>query len=155
MRIGSQRVHLVGIGGAGMSALARLLKGIGADISGSDKVGNSVVTTLLEQGISVWTGHHVERLHGGNGYVIRSAAAARPSEDHVRFRTPTGRELQYAHLVVTGADGAPVEAALSVPAPDRVRIVVADAGAAYPLSILFAPSIGANSQPGSRGNVSP
>ncbi len=88
-----------------MSALARLLKGIGADVSGSDKVGNSVVSTLLEQGIKVWTGHQVERLHGENGYVIRSAAVP-PTDPEVRECERRGfTSLLYAESVGRLSEG--------------------------------------------------
>ena len=55
MRLGSRRFHLVGVGGAGMSALARLLKGIGADVTGSDSTGGAVIELLRSEGLPVWT----------------------------------------------------------------------------------------------------
>ncbi|MCK5944739.1 MAG: UDP-N-acetylmuramate--L-alanine ligase, partial [Planctomycetes bacterium] len=70
----SRRFHFVGVGGAGMSGLARLLAGIGGEISGSDATGGSVVDCLRKEGQSVWTGCQPERIDGADGYVIRSAA---------------------------------------------------------------------------------
>ncbi len=74
VRIGSERVHLVGVGGAGMSALARLFHGIGGDLTGSDRAANAVVTALQAEGVRVWGGQHPERIEGEDGYVVRSAA---------------------------------------------------------------------------------
>ena len=39
----SRRFHFVGVGGAGMSGLARLLSGAGGVVSGSDCAGGSIV----------------------------------------------------------------------------------------------------------------
>ena len=85
MRLGSSRFHLVGVGGAGMSALARLLHGIGAQVTGSDAAGGEVVDRLKVDGIPVWIGSRPERVMGEDGYVVRSAAVP-----------PTDREVEHA-----------------------------------------------------------
>jgi UDP-N-acetylmuramate--alanine ligase len=51
------RVHIVGIGGAGMSGLARLLSEMGCAVSGSDAAYSPTVEELLESGIQVHVGH--------------------------------------------------------------------------------------------------
>ncbi len=43
----SRRFHFVGVGGSGMSGLARLLSGVGGEVSGSDQVGGAVVDGLF------------------------------------------------------------------------------------------------------------
>jgi len=68
------RFHFVGVGGAGMSGLARLLAGSGMNVTGSDQGGGAVVEQLARDGVEVWTGCQPERLGGEDGYVIRSAA---------------------------------------------------------------------------------
>ncbi|MBL8735886.1 MAG: UDP-N-acetylmuramate--L-alanine ligase [Planctomycetes bacterium] len=68
------RFHFVGVGGAGMSGLARLLAGSGMNVTGSDQGGGAVVEQLARDGVEVWTGCQPERLSGEDGYVIRSAA---------------------------------------------------------------------------------
>lgn len=68
------RFHFVGVGGAGMSGLARLLAGSGMNVTGSDQGGGAVVEQLGRDGVEVWTGCQPERLAGEDGYVIRSAA---------------------------------------------------------------------------------
>lgn len=68
------RFHFVGVGGAGMSGLARLLAGSGMNVTGSDQGGGAVVEQLVRDGVEVWTGCQPERLAGEDGYVIRSAA---------------------------------------------------------------------------------
>ncbi|MCB9876173.1 MAG: UDP-N-acetylmuramate--L-alanine ligase [Planctomycetes bacterium] len=75
----SRRFHFVGVGGSGMSGLARLLGGIGGVVTGSDQGGGAILARLGEEGHDVWTGCHPERISGADGYVIRSAAV--PSAD--------------------------------------------------------------------------
>ena len=53
----AQRIHLVGIGGAGMSALAKILVSSGHLVSGSDLRAGAVLQGLTELGVEVWEGH--------------------------------------------------------------------------------------------------
>ncbi|MBP8301392.1 MAG: UDP-N-acetylmuramate--L-alanine ligase [Planctomycetes bacterium] len=75
----SRRFHFVGVGGSGMSGLARLLRGSGADLSGSDMSGGQLLDALAERGCDIWVGCQPSRIVGEDGYVIRSAAV--PSSD--------------------------------------------------------------------------
>ena len=50
-------VHLVGIGGCGMSGLAHLLLDLGFAVSGSDLQENAEVRQLRERGAQVFEGH--------------------------------------------------------------------------------------------------
>ena len=52
------RIHIVGIAGAGMSALAKLLIGNGHDVSGSDLRGGPGLDVLDAMGADVVVGHH-------------------------------------------------------------------------------------------------
>jgi len=72
----SQRFHLVGVGGSGMSGLARLLLDSSSELSGSDAVVGEVLGGLIAQCEDVWLGCHPERIRGSDGYVIRSAAVS-------------------------------------------------------------------------------
>jgi len=51
------RVHIVGVAGAGMSALAVYLKGFGCEVSGCDAANATVLQQLRERGIAVATSH--------------------------------------------------------------------------------------------------
>jgi UDP-N-acetylmuramate--alanine ligase len=67
------RVHLVGIGGAGMSAIARVLREAGYEVSGSDQRESAVLTALRGLGVAVDIGHRPHRVEGA-GLVVASAA---------------------------------------------------------------------------------
>ena len=56
------RVHIVGVGGAGMSGLARLLLERGCVVSGSDAVSSSVLNDLAASGVRVNAGHDAANL---------------------------------------------------------------------------------------------
>ena len=61
---GVARVHLVGIGGAGMSALARLMLAQGVAVSGSDAKESRRLAALRTLGASVHVGHDASALDG-------------------------------------------------------------------------------------------
>lgn len=62
-------------------------------------------------------------------------AKASQTEGAVIFAAGSGRRLRYDNLVAVDASGRELLARLSVPDPERVRVEVEDAGAAYPLVI--------------------
>lgn len=67
------RVHLVGIGGAGMSAIARVLREAGYPVSGSDQRESTVLTALRGLGVTVDIGHRARRVEHA-ALVVASAA---------------------------------------------------------------------------------
>ncbi len=73
MLIGIKKVHFVGIGGAGMSALAKILVEKGYTVSGSD-VKESVMTGVLRDlGAKVFIGQRAENVQDTEAIVVSSA----------------------------------------------------------------------------------
>ncbi len=70
----SSRVHFVGIGGIGMSALAAVLLARGKRVTGSDVKESSVVQRLMAAGVRVNLGHRAEAVEGAE-LVVATAAA--------------------------------------------------------------------------------
>lgn len=66
-------VHLVGIGGAGMSGLARLLLARGLAVSGSDLKDSAGLALLRGAGARVVVGHRAEHIGGADALVVSSA----------------------------------------------------------------------------------
>lgn len=58
MSIPYDRVHIIGAGGAGMSALAKVLLARGHTVSGSDLRGGAALQGLADLGVEVFTGHN-------------------------------------------------------------------------------------------------
>ena len=69
----NKRIHFVGIGGAGMSGLARIALSHGISVSGSDAKDSSVVTGLRALGATVNVGHSASHVDGSDVVVFSSA----------------------------------------------------------------------------------
>jgi len=67
------RVHLIGVGGAGMSAIAALLVARGLPVSGSDARDSAVVAALRDAGVDVHVGHDAAHVAGADTVVVSSA----------------------------------------------------------------------------------
>jgi UDP-N-acetylmuramate--alanine ligase len=76
---GLGRVHFVGIGGAGMSGIARIMLTRGMTVSGSDSVPSGLLDDLVALGASVYVGHAPSNLGGlGPGDTLVLSSAIRP-----------------------------------------------------------------------------
>jgi UDP-N-acetylmuramate--alanine ligase len=71
------RVHFVGIGGAGMSGIARIMLARGLPVSGSDAKDSVTLTALRALGAAVHVGHAAE--HVGDADTVVVSTAIRPS----------------------------------------------------------------------------
>ncbi len=70
------QLHLVGIGGSGISAIARVLLGRGYAVSGSDREENDQTMALRQAGATVSVGHHADNINGAAAIIISSAIPA-------------------------------------------------------------------------------
>jgi UDP-N-acetylmuramate--alanine ligase len=70
-----QRIHLVGIGGSGMSGIAEVLLSSGYAVSGSDLKATSITERLRNLGATIQEGHAPENVHGAHVVVVSSAVA--------------------------------------------------------------------------------
>lgn len=68
-------VHMVGIGGAGMAGIARVLLNLGYHVTGSDEKRGSTVEALMEQGATIHIGHAVANVSDADVVVVSSAVA--------------------------------------------------------------------------------
>ena len=69
-----KRVHLIGIGGASMTPLAKALKDAGLVVTGSDMTQSVSTDYLQEAGIPVFIGHEPKNIDGAE-FIVRTAAA--------------------------------------------------------------------------------
>ena len=86
-------VHFVGIGGIGMSGLARILAQSRVQVSGSDQQEGEVLDSLRGLGVRVEIGHREENL-GDAGLLVVSSAI---SGDNVELEAARRRGLQILH----------------------------------------------------------
>ena len=108
-------VHFVGIGGAGLSAIAQVLLESGYSVSGSDEQASPFAQGLAAAGARVYTGHAAAQVNGAEMVVISSAVpadnvevqAARARGVPVLKRSDLLGRLMEAHvgIAVAGAHG--------------------------------------------------
>ena len=107
----TSRIHLIGIGGAGMSGIARVLLARGVAVSGSDARDSRGLAALRALGADVHVGHDAGHVDGAGTVVISSAiretnaelAAARASGLRVVKRAEALAELLQGHRAVAVA----------------------------------------------------
>lgn len=68
-----QRIHLVGIGGIGMSGIAEVLLTLGYSVSGSDLKSSPITERLQSLGAKVHVNHRAENVEGAHVVVVSSA----------------------------------------------------------------------------------
>lgn len=68
-----KNIHMIGIGGSGMSGIAEVLHNLGFEVSGSDIQQSDVANRLIQMGIKVIIGHHPENINNANVVVISTA----------------------------------------------------------------------------------
>jgi UDP-N-acetylmuramate--alanine ligase len=110
-----QRIHMVGIGGIGMSGIAEVLLTLGYSVSGSDTKPSAITERLQSLGATIFEGHHAENVVDAHVVVISSAVnAANPEvmEAHKRKIPVIPRAEMLAELMrlkygiaVAGAHG--------------------------------------------------
>jgi UDP-N-acetylmuramate--alanine ligase len=75
LAVSEGRTHFIGIGGIGMSALARLLLARGLAVSGSDAQASHLTALLGAEGADVTIGHRGELVEGAARVIVSDAIA--------------------------------------------------------------------------------
>lgn len=70
------RVHFVGVGGAALSGLARIMAARGVTVSGSDANDSPVLASLREIGVTCWMGHDTHHVDNVDTVVVSTAVRA-------------------------------------------------------------------------------
>ena len=71
--LAEKRIHFIGLGGAGMSGIARIMLAKGINISGSDAKDSSVLSGLKTLGAQVFIGHAASNIGDADILVVSSA----------------------------------------------------------------------------------
>lgn len=99
-----EHVHLIGIGGSGLSAIARILLERGMVVSGSDRQPSAVTEALQAAGARVFVGHSPDNFRGAS-VVVRSSAIP---DDNVEVRSalqagiPVLKRLEFMGRLLEG-----------------------------------------------------
>jgi UDP-N-acetylmuramate--alanine ligase len=94
-----KKVHLIGVGGIGMSALAKLFHAKGAVVSGSDLNASSLTDELIARGMKIFIGHDASQLSEDVDLVIYSSAIPETNPERVAAKEQQIRELTYAEFL--------------------------------------------------------
>jgi UDP-N-acetylmuramate--alanine ligase len=81
----TKKIHLVGIGGIGMSGIAEILLGLGYEVSGSDLTDSPDTTRITDLGAEVFSSHKREHI-GGADVVVYSSAVSDENPEIVEAR---------------------------------------------------------------------
>ena len=127
-----RRLWFVGIGGAGMSALALVGREWGAEVGGSDRAHSSYIERLEANGIEVAIGHDAAQVPEGAEVIVSSAITAdnpelevsRARDQEVRMRSELLAELVALRpsIVVAGAHGKTTTSAMIAFVLDRLGL---------------------------------
>src|SRR5688572_4129207 len=98
-RFAGMRVHFIGIGGSGMSGLARMLLDAGAIVTGSEPKPNQQTFDLTKRGATVSRGQMGELLDAKVDLVVRTAAISESNTEFQAARAYGLRQIKYAELL--------------------------------------------------------
>ena len=85
MRTQVRKIHMVGIGGSGMSGIAEVLLNLGYQVTGSDMAQSPVVKRLMQLGANIFIGHGRENL-GAADVLVKSTAVAEDNPEVAEAR---------------------------------------------------------------------
>jgi UDP-N-acetylmuramate--alanine ligase len=98
------RIHLIGIGGTGLSAIAHILLELGYTVSGSDRAESTFTHELRSAGVPISIGHYPENVRGAD-LVVRSSAVPDDNPEVTAARRLRIPVLKRADFLGTLMDG--------------------------------------------------
>ena len=102
-----EHIHLIGIGGSGLSAIARLLKEMGYAVSGSDRAETPLLSDLRSAGMTISHGHSPQNVADAD-LVVRSSAIPDDNPEVVAARTagiPVLKRADFLGRLMAGKTG--------------------------------------------------
>jgi UDP-N-acetylmuramate--alanine ligase len=106
----TRRIHVVGIGGPGMSAIAQVLLEMGHAVSGSDIVRSAATDRLTRMGVIVSIGHDAALVAGCDAVTFSSAIPRSNIEVAAALEEPTIALLTRAQMLAAICDQRPTVA---------------------------------------------
>jgi len=97
--IAGKRFHFIGVGGIGMSGLAKLLIKHSGIVTGSDQTTSAVIDKLLQLGADIKIGHHENNLNPQTDAVVISAAIKEDNPELKLARKKGLKVYKYAQML--------------------------------------------------------
>ena len=90
-----KKIHFVGIGGIGLSALAGFLQKFGHEITGSDQSTNYITENLKKIGIKIYSGHNAKNLTKNTNLLIYTLGINKNNPEFLEAKKLKIRTLSY------------------------------------------------------------
>ncbi len=94
-----KKVHFVGIGGIGVSAVARMMLHEGKRVSGSDRSDSELIAALRNEGASVHVGHNASNLPKDTDLLIYTVAVKEDNPELVEAKKNGTTVMSYPQFV--------------------------------------------------------
>ena len=100
-----RHVHMIGIGGSGMRALARMLMGRGAVVTGSDMAESDATRGLLKDGAGIRIGQSGENIPADCDLVVYTVAVHEQNPELVAARQRGIETIKYSQMLGRAMQG--------------------------------------------------
>lgn len=94
----AQNIHCIGVGGTGVSGLARLLMHMGKTVSGSDEKESQTVICLEDEGVKIYIGHKAVNV-GNADVVVYSQAVPETNPERMWAKENGIPQISYSQAV--------------------------------------------------------
>lgn len=94
-----KKIHFVGVGGIGVSAVAKMFVRIGKEVSGSDVTSSEIVDDVVKSGIKVFIGHKENNLSKDVDLLVYSDAIPENNPEREKAKKLGIPEMSYFELI--------------------------------------------------------
>ncbi len=94
-----KKVHFIGIGGIGVSALAKLMLLLGKEVSGSDRVEGVTIDKIKNAGANVYIGHNKSNLSSDVDMIIYSPAIPESNPERIGAKERNIPQYSYPEML--------------------------------------------------------
>lgn len=94
-----KKVHFIGIGGIGVSAVARMMLHDGKEVTGSDRSDSEIVQALKDAGARIGIGHDAAHIEAGTDLVVHTVAIPKDNPELLKAQQEGIALLTYPQFV--------------------------------------------------------
>jgi UDP-N-acetylmuramate--alanine ligase len=94
-----KKVHFIGIGGIGVSAVARMMLHDGKEVTGSDRSDSEIITALKDAGARIGIGHDAAHIEAGTDLVVYTVAIPKDNPELLKAQELEITLLTYPQFV--------------------------------------------------------
>ncbi|MGM0608618.1 MAG: UDP-N-acetylmuramate--L-alanine ligase [Candidatus Muiribacteriota bacterium] len=95
----TKNIHFIGVGGTGMSGLAKIIHSFGYNVSGSDLQKNKVTVELENFGINIFYTHNSANIKGDTQLIVKSAAVSDNNPEVFTAKARNISVIKYAEML--------------------------------------------------------